>query len=113
MRPVSGAEPSRLPRPERGSRVSANATPYARRRFVAVCLLFAALWLGLSGCRAVLDWLGGPDAQADDSRPPSEHRADGGPASGDGDACPSDAELYGEPTDEPPAALRQTIDQLL
>lgn len=84
---------------------------YRRRRIGAAVVGVASLWVTLTGCQSVLDWLSGENdpAEATETTAP----APDGDASAAAEACPSDAELYGIDDETPPADLLADVDQLL
>jgi serine-type D-Ala-D-Ala carboxypeptidase/endopeptidase (penicillin-binding protein 4) len=91
----------------------ARATTYRRRRLLAAVALFAATWLALSGCRAVLDWAAGASSEGGGAAESTPGTWTGGELARSAPACRSDEELYGTADDPVPADLAAEIDGLL
>jgi D-alanyl-D-alanine carboxypeptidase/D-alanyl-D-alanine-endopeptidase (penicillin-binding protein 4) len=87
---------------------------YRRRRIGAAVVLFLALWVAVSGCRAMLGLLDGGEAQAEErSGQPEDQLGVVTRAAPDEPACPSDEELFGTADEPVPADLQAEVDRLL
>jgi len=73
-------------------------------------VLLVALWVTVNGCRAVVDWATGSDAEAAASRDADRLAAAAPP--GDDEPCPSDDELYGGVDEAVPPALDAALGEL-
>lgn len=118
MRTDSRAEPpSRAPSraPHRHTtRTGVDPLVYRRRRIAAVVGAFLFLWVVLTGCRAVVDWMTGESAQAESgSGATAQPAGEAASTAKSDDPCPAPDELYGEVTDTIPASLQTQIDELL
>lgn len=69
-----------------------------------------ALWLTVNGCRAVVDWATGSDAEA--ASPGREDGSTAAAAPADDDGCPSDDELFGASAEPVPPALEASLEDL-